>query len=233
MTSEVVKTWLRGLPVEDARLHREIRPLPSHEEVKQVELSEIGEYLFDEGVAARSVDDLVREMGELTRIAKWYWRSSTSTSEHETVAYLVVPLLRALGWTPQRMAIEWNRVDIALFARLPRDNEALAICVEAKRRDESLLTAARQAAQYVEANGRDECRRIIVTDGIRYGVHMRQPNRGFGRYPHAYLNLTDMRRRYPIYDSVGAKEALLCMSPQWQQAMARAPEHARNYPEAV
>ena len=233
MTSNVVMTWLRGLVVEDGRFCRAIRPLPGHEEVKHVEVGEIGEYLFDQGVAARSVDDLVREMGELTRVAKWYARSSTPTSEHETVAYLVVPLLRALGWTPQRMAIEWNRVDIALFARLPRDNEALAICVEAKRRDESLLSATSQAVQYVEANGGAECRRIIVTDGIRYGVHVRQPNEGFSRYPQAYLNLTDMRRRYPIYDSAGAEEALLYMSPQLEQAAARAPEHVRNYPEEV
>src|SRR5260370_42567094 len=60
-------------------------------------------------------------------------------SEHETVAYLVVPLLRALGWTPQRMAVEWNHVDVALFEQLPRSDKSLRVVAEAKKMDNSCL----------------------------------------------------------------------------------------------
>lgn len=67
------------------------------------------------------------------RIAGWYGRTEIQPSERETVAYLVVPLLRSLGWTPQRMAIEWNRIDVALFDALPRQDDNLVAAVEAKK----------------------------------------------------------------------------------------------------
>ena len=113
-------------------------------------------------------------------------------SEHETVAYLVVPLLRALGWTPQRMAVEWNHVDLALFNQLPRRDESLRVVVEAKKMDNSCLTAMSQAMSY--AQGKSGCHRLIVTDGLRYGVYIRGQE-VFNLY--AYLNSTRLRGRPP------------------------------------
>ena len=46
----------------------------------------------------------------------------------------LIELLRALGWTPQKLAIEWQKVDAALFGRLPRSSENLLAVVEAKRK---------------------------------------------------------------------------------------------------
>ncbi len=129
-----------------------------------------------------SITALLNEIGELTRIAKWYQRAN-KPSEHETVAYLVVPLLRALGWTPQRMAVEWNRV------------------------------AMSQAMSY--SDGKTACHRLIVTDGLRYGVYTRIKAEPFQL--HAYLNLTRLRHSYPIYECSGAEEALLAMAPEWQK----------------
>ena len=165
------------------------------------------EFLFDHGVASSSITTLLNEIGELTRIAKWYKRSSMP-SEHETVAYLVVPLLRALGWTPQRMAVEWNHVDLALFNQLPRRDESLRVVVEAKKMDNSCLTAMSQAMSY--AQGKSGCHRLIVTDGLRYGVYIRGQE-VFNLY--AYLNLTRLRRDYPILECKGAEEAVLAMTP--------------------
>jgi hypothetical protein len=75
-------------------------PLPSlPEETNKGEVTptDIYEFLFDRGVASNSIEKLLSEMGELVRIAKWYQRSTTKPSEHETVGYLAAPLLRALG----------------------------------------------------------------------------------------------------------------------------------------
>ena len=36
-------------------------------------------------------------------------------AEHEMVAHFVVPLLRALGWQPEYIALEWHRIDVAVF----------------------------------------------------------------------------------------------------------------------
>ncbi len=135
-------------------------------------------------------------------------------SEFETVAYLVVPLLRHLGWTPQRMAVEWKRIDVALFDAMPRADENLAVAVEAKKRDNSCLSAKGQAESYASLKGREGCKRLIVTDGIRYGVYVRGPD-GFPDAPTAYLNLNRMMQTYPILGCLGAADALRLMAADW------------------
>ena len=208
-----VTDWLADLTVSDDALSRPLIDLPTQEKPTDITVTEISEFLFDHGVASASITSLLNEVGELIRIAKWYQRSS-KPSEHETVAYLIVPLLRALGWTPQRMAVEWNHVDVALFEQLPRSDETLSIVVEAKKMDNSCLAAMSQAMSYAE--GKTSCHRLIVTDGLRYGVYTRNMLEPFHLY--AYLNLTRLRNDYPIFECKGAEEALLAMAPEWKPA---------------
>ncbi len=205
-----VTKWLSSLSVEDSAFSRPLPDLPDRLIRNTITVAEISEFLFDHGVASASITNLVSQIDELTRIAKWYQRAKMP-SEHETVAYLVVPLLRALGWTPQRMAIEWNHVDLALFERLPRSDDSLLVVVEAKRMDNSCLTAKSQAMAY--ASGKDGCHRLIVTDGLRYGIFVREKG-GFQLY--AYMNLTRLRRHSYAYDCRGAEDALLAMAPEWK-----------------
>ncbi len=176
---------------------------------KTITIDEISEYLFDKGVASSAIQHLLDEIDELVRIAKWYRRMNHSPSEHETVAYLVVPLLKALGWTPQRMAVEWGRIDVALFDSLPRSLENVRVIVEVKKMNSACLVADEQAKQY--AMHTPNCQRLILTDGLRYGVHSRQPNGEFKL--DAYLNLTRMRDGYPVLGYAGAQEALRLMTP--------------------
>ena len=207
-----VAEWLSTLSVQEDAFARPLVGLPLPEKPDDISVDEISEFLFDHGVASASIANLLEEIGELTRIAKWYQRSSNKPSEHETVAYLVVPLLRALGWTPQRMAVEWNHVDVALFEQLPRSDESLRVVVEAKKMENSCLSAMSQAMSYAE--GKLVCHRLIVTDGLRYGVYIRGELESFRLY--AYLNLTRLRHDYPIYECKGAEDALLAMAPEWK-----------------
>lgn len=177
---------------------------------KAVSLEQVSDYLFDQGIASASIHGLLDQMGELERIARWYQRTKQQPSESETVAYLVVPLLRVLGWTPQKMAVEWRHVDVALFSNLPRSNDSLKVVVEVKRMHDSCLTAESQAKQYAE--GKPQCRRLILTDGLRYAIHTRQSGRDFKLA--AYLNLTRMRDQYYALDCAGAEKALLLMAPE-------------------
>lgn len=211
LSSGPVMDWISSLSISESALERSLVPLPRSEAESETSLSEISEYLFDQGVASASITNLLEQMGELIRIAKWY-RRSTNPSERETIAYLVVPLLRALGWTPQRMAVEWNYVDLALFEHLPRSDESLQVVVEAKKMEKSCLSAASQAMTY--SDGKPACHRLIVTDGLRYGVYVRRKLEPFKLY--AYMNLTRLRARYPVLRCEGVKEALLAMAPEWK-----------------
>lgn len=211
LSEGVVTEWLKTLAIPDDAYGKALPELPSEAEGGSITLEEISDFLFDQGVASTSITKLLDEVGELTRIAKWY-RRSDPPSEHETVAYLVVPLLRALGWTPQRMAVEWNHVDVALFDRLPRGDDTLQVVVEAKKMGNSCLSAKSQAMSY--ANGKSGCHRLIVTDGMRYGVYTRGEGEQFHLY--AYLNLARLLRHYPILECQGSEEALLSMAPEWK-----------------
>ncbi|WP_294344502.1 hypothetical protein [Prosthecochloris sp.] len=210
LDSKVVRGWLKNLTIPAKNYSLQLPDLPAIEDSKEISIPDISEFLFDHGVASDSIANLVAHIGELIRIAKWYQRNSMP-SEHETVTYLVIPLLRALGWTPQRMAVEWNRVDVALFSKLPRDDNHLTIVVEAKKMNASCLSAMSQAQSY--ALGKTECHRLIVTDGLRYGVYTRNSSDTF--MLSAYMNLTRLMSSYPIYPCAGAKEALLIMAPEW------------------
>jgi len=207
-----VTKWLSKLVVPDKVFSAPLPRLPVSVVKNDIPVEAISEFLFDHGVASSSITHLLQEIGELTRIAKWYEQSEGKPSEHETVAYLVVPLLRALGWTPQRMAVEWHRVDVALFEQLPRSDSTLQVVVEAKKMDNSCLTAFPQATTY--ADRKSECHRLIVTDGIRYGIYIRKGVELFKLY--AYMNLARLRQDYPAYGCKGAKDALLAMAPEWR-----------------
>jgi hypothetical protein len=211
----VVSEWLSQLVIPDKILSAPLPELPVSTKTNDIPVEAISEFLFDRGVASSSITHLLQEIGELTRIAKWYQRSISREglpSEHETVAYLVVPLLRALGWTPQRMAVEWNRVDVALFEQLPRSNDTLQVVVEVKKMDNSCLSAMSQAGSYAE--GKSACKRLIVTDGLRYGIYVRNGIEPFSLY--AYMNLARLRKSYPIYGCREANDALLALAPEWK-----------------
>jgi hypothetical protein len=64
------------------------------------------------------------------------------------------------------------------------------------------------------AEGKLACHRLIVTDGLRYGVYVLRGNEPFELYAH--MNLTRLRADYPVYRCKGVKEALLAMTPEWK-----------------
>jgi len=75
-----------------------------------------------------------------------------------------------------------------------------------------VLSAVSQAMSY--ANGKSACHRLIVTDGLRYGIHIRSGLDPFSLY--AYMNLARLRQGYPVYECKGAPDALLAMAPEWR-----------------
>ena len=205
--SEVL-AWIQGLP--EGASQPSPRDLPGASQA--LELGDISTYLFDRGAARDWTANLMDRLRELKRIAEWYDSTGAHVSEHETLCYLVVPLFQALGWTQQKMAIEWNKIDVALFSEVPREDGKLSIVVEVKKIKSASLSAVSQAKKYAETRGRGNCDRIIVTDGLRYGIFVKSPDR---LKLHAYMNLTRLRDKAPIHDCGGAPEALLTMTPGW------------------
>lgn len=109
-------------------------------------------------------------------------------AEHELVAHYVVPLLRALGWPVERIAVEWNNIDVALFQSLPRTPESCHLVLEAKRLGAGVEGALEQARGYLQTLG--IARDVVVTDGVRYRLYAAR--RDFA--PVAYANLARLKR---------------------------------------
>jgi hypothetical protein len=109
-------------------------------------------------------------------------------SEDELIAHFVVPFLRSLGWPPERIAVKWRYIDVAVFRALPRTPENCHLVIEAKRLGAGVEGALEQAKGYVQALGIP--RDVIVTDGMRYRLYA--GDHGF--VPMAYANLARLKK---------------------------------------
>ena len=109
-------------------------------------------------------------------------------SEDELIVHFVVPFLRALGWPPERIAVQWRHIDVAVFRALPRTPGNCHLVIEAKRLGAGVEGALDQAKRYVEALGLP--RDVIVTDGIRYRMYAGEQDFA----PVAYANLVRLKQ---------------------------------------
>jgi len=109
-------------------------------------------------------------------------------TEDELVAHFCIPLLRALGWSKELIAVKWHYVDITLFERLPRRPENCRLVIEAKRFDTGFEAALKQARGYL--NTLKISRDVLVTDGIRYRLYAHE--KAFA--PVAYANLSRLKK---------------------------------------
>jgi len=152
-------------------------PLPALPLVEPL-LDEVPENLRDVVGLAR---DLAGLYGDEERLGD-------APNENEMVAHFVVPFLRALGWPPENIAVEWRRIDVALFDALPRTPENCRFVIEAKRLGTGLKGARKQAEDYVARLG--VSRDVVVTDGFRYRAFACEE--GFA--PVAYANLARLKQ---------------------------------------
>jgi hypothetical protein len=206
-----VHEWLHGLEVAEGALRRDLATMPVKS--KDMPDEELGRQLFIEGLASEYIDNLIRVLQSIRRVGAWYWneekRPRGRPSERETVTYLTVPLLFALGWSHQTAAIEWRGIDVALFTKMPPEDSTLACVVEAKTLDSSVFRAVGQARNYAIGEGREGCRRLVITDGIRY-TYFEKDEEDFKL--RAYMNILRMREQYPVYGCAGAVQAIMGMA---------------------
>ena len=152
-------------------------PLPALPEVEPL-LDEVPEELRDVVGLAR---DLAGLYGDEERLGD-------APNENEMTAHFIVPFLRALGWPQELIAVEWRRIDVALFETLPRTPENCRFVIEAKRLGTGLAPARKQAEDYMA--GLQVSRDVIVSDGFRYRIFDHEKNFA----PVAYANLARLKQ---------------------------------------
>ena len=151
-------------------------PLPALPEAEPL-LDEVPESL-------RNVVGLARDLAGLYGDEE---RLGDAPNENEMTAHFIVPFLRALGWPQELIAVEWRRIDVALFETLPRTPENCRFVIEAKRLGTGLAPARKQAEAYVAELG--VSRDVVVSDGFRYRIFDHEKNFA----PVAYANLARLK----------------------------------------
>lgn len=135
-----------------------------------------------------SIAGLVAQAADLVPLYQDITAFGDPPSEDERIVHLVVPFLRALGWPPERIAVKWRLIDVAVFRSLPRTPANCAFVIEAKRLGAGVEGALSQARDYVQALG-VSCD-AVVTDGVRFRLY--EAARDFA--PLAYANLARLKR---------------------------------------
>lgn len=153
-----------------------------------------------------SADELTQCLPKLRELADFYDDHWDDVREHETRTFLIIPFLRALGWTEKQIKIEMpvlndpGRVDVACFDqpyRGPQSCRDKVRILESKGFSRGLSGAGWQAVGY--ARHFPSCELAVATNGTCYMAFCSSgddANREFT--PVAYLNLRRPTRRYPL-----------------------------------
>lgn len=211
--------------VEDNRIKEPIKYLFDKVKINDIEpldlvvpdplsFDELGEMLFSKGLANDSVDEVINALKRQRRLGKWYTETpgQKRPTEHEVVAHMILPLMLGLGWSEQLMAVEWQKVDLAGFCRTPTKSKDCVLVCEAKQMWHPLQPALEQAKNYVENLQLTNCKRIMLTDGVRIYLY-KQLNNKWSNQPVGYINTNLIRTDHIAPLGTNAVETLIELTP--------------------
>jgi len=182
---------------------------------KPLELDELGAELFSKGLPNESVDKVLVAIQRQRRMARWYAECGRKThrpTEHEVVAHMVLPLMLALGWSEQLLAVEWHKIDLAVFCATPTTEETCPLICEAKVIGHGLQDTYGQAKKYTERLRLTACNKIMLTDGIRIYLY----ERGDTEWPDSasgYFNVKKIRTNHIAPGDTNAVDTLMALTP--------------------
>jgi len=150
----------------------------------------IKKFLINQGIRIFDAENIVNTINRIIVLINWYKEYDPSVLEYELRTFVVVPFLFSLGWSEQKIKLEYNKIDIAIFSNIynSKKSNQPKIIIETKTFDDGLYFAQNQIEQY--AKNYPKCNLIVTTNGYRYNILKREGSIFF-RY--AYFNLLDMR----------------------------------------
>ena len=197
--------------VEKRPLKRLPKPLPP-----PLEMDELGEALFSKGIPNEAVDKVLVAIQRQRRLTKWYDTQPSDfkrPTEHEVVAHMILPLMLALGWSEQLLAVEWQRVDLAAFWGTPTTPEHCALVCEAKVMGHGLQKDVfSQAVGYTKKLKLTKCKKIAITDGKRLYLFQRK-GKEWNENPVGYLNVNKIRTNHIAPANTSAVDTIVALTP--------------------
>lgn len=177
---------------------------------EEISVDQLIDSLIVQGLPGQSAEVIANTIWRLRRIAKWYSSHGSEVGEHEIRTFLIAPLLTSVGWAEQKIKIEWNNIDIAIFDSPYHRTSNPSVIIESKRLFDGLRYAPDQAQEY--AHSYPTCSSFIVSDGIRYKLYKKIND--VWLYS-AYMNLLAPKHKHPYYKDVeGAGSFFLSIMPK-------------------
>ena len=198
--SEIDNVWKHGV-------HFPSEQVPPS--VSEISVDDLIDSLMEKGLPSNSAEDITHTIWRLRRIARWYSQQEAEVGEHEIRTFLIVPLLTSLGWAEQKLKIEWNNIDIAIFDSPYSTKSVPVALIESKRLWDGLRYAPEQGKIY--AHRFPSCRYFVVSDGMRYKLYEKKKD---DWQFSSYMNLMSPKRSHPYYKNVkGAVDFFLKLTP--------------------
>ena len=169
---------------------------------KKISDEDLVESLIGKGLRPADAETVIQTIWRVRRLAHWYARHGRDLSEHEIRTFLIVPILLALGWSEQKIKIEWKNTDMTFFNEVYKRGEKPSMILESKRMREGLHYAERQLAKYAKIF--PECRHLVASDGIRYQLYVKHDSEwSLEKDFNAYANLLNLKDRHPYLEHIG------------------------------
>ena len=151
----------------------------------------INDYLINKGIRINDAFNIVNTINRIIILINWYIDNDPNVLEYELRTFVVIPFLLSLGWSEQKIKLEYNKIDIALFNETynSREKQEPKVIIETKTFNDGLHFAENQIQTYV--NKYEDCQIIVTTNGYRYNI-FKKIDKEFIRY--AYFNMLDMRK---------------------------------------
>jgi|WetSurMetagenome_2_1015567.scaffolds.fasta_scaffold98047_1 hypothetical protein len=164
---------------------------------RQITTDDLANEMVDQGIRIQDAENVGATVERIIRLANWYVKNDCNALESEIVAFLILPLLVALGWSEQKMKLEYSDVDIALFKKAFRGDYGSkpAIILEAKTFGNGLAFTGHQIENYAQKF--PQCDKFVATNGFRYKLFERI---GSGLATAGYFNLLRLNERNVLYD---------------------------------
>lgn len=154
-------------------------------------------FLINQGLCEAEARRVARSFQKIGQLASWYRNNCSQISEYESRAFLIIPLLLALGWNERNLKIEWNDIDIAFFEEeftYETDPDDCGMILESKQPWKGLDPAKKQIIAYAEDY--PNCKYVITTDGFNYKIFDRKGNNW---EPLAYLHVFNPLPKHPLH----------------------------------
>jgi len=172
--------------------------------------------LFRLGVSHANTESIIAALRQCNQLADWYnldGKANGRPTENEVVSHMVLPLLLALGWSHQQIAVEWKNVDVALFLKTPTDIDNCVGIIEAKGIGHSLGERFWQPQNYINKLKLKNVRKVIITDGPNIFIYNRKGGSEFDNQPDGYLNVNFLAERYLLPEDTSAVKTLVQLLP--------------------